>query len=478
MSVKPFTSGSLLLTKNGDPLVLRGFNIRAPVADSDMAWLSQNGYNSIRYVIYWQNVEPQEGVMNWTDLDQIVALCQKYKMFLHLDVHQWRYSPYFTDVGGVGFPAWLLAAKPAPAYPVSSVGRTQFSDDLFLKRDYGAVMWPKFLNFHGKIAQRYLNVPNVVLKEMLNEPLTGATHASNVSLACYDRSKEFVQYIRTIDPFTTIIIHDMLYASQSVFVANCQNALNTHGPMGSNVCWERSYYPKYEGGDSVATIDSKLKTLRDGVNGVFNMPHLISETGIQTTSDTTLGIVNLDLEYRKLLNGGTGAIEDWQYAIGSRDGWMGPRTATGLTSLGVATAKWLQGGVTPFDGTPPPTSFTLTILAPVGQGATTPAPGVASFTSGQNVVVTAAPAVGWVFDHWIIDGVSDGNINPITITMGANHTLQPVFTQTAPTLETLRIHSLLQVPWTVNGTAYQGDHILQFNDGTQAVISAPKQVTT
>ena len=78
----------------------------------------------------------------------------------------------------------------------------------------------------------------------------------------------------------------------------------------------------------------------------------------------------------------------------------------------------------------PPVSHTLTITAQ-GGGATDPPLGAHSYTGGSIVTVTALPASGWQFDHWLLDGVLidiTGTHNPINVTMGADHVLQVVFT--------------------------------------------------
>jgi len=77
--------------------------------------------------------------------------------------------------------------------------------------------------------------------------------------------------------------------------------------------------------------------------------------------------------------------------------------------------------------------YTLTIGVS-GFGTTTPAPGVYTYNNGSPIQITATPAYGWAFDHWVLDGSSAGSVNPTTVTMGGNHTLSAVFTQSQYTL--------------------------------------------
>jgi len=77
-------------------------------------------------------------------------------------------------------------------------------------------------------------------------------------------------------------------------------------------------------------------------------------------------------------------------------------------------------------GTPPPPTYSLTITVTVG-GITNPSPGVYAYTAGSNVFVTAIPDIGYMLDHWELDGNNIGAINPTSVTMDADHTLQAVF---------------------------------------------------
>ena len=79
----------------------------------------------------------------------------------------------------------------------------------------------------------------------------------------------------------------------------------------------------------------------------------------------------------------------------------------------------------------PESLYDLTILIS-GAGTTNPSTGVLSYQSGASVSVTASPASGWSFSHWILNGANVGsNLNYI-ITMNANHDLTAVFEYDGP----------------------------------------------
>ncbi len=70
-------------------------------------------------------------------------------------------------------------------------------------------------------------------------------------------------------------------------------------------------------------------------------------------------------------------------------------------------------------------NYTLTIL-PSDNGGTNVTAGAYSYNFGTNVTLTAAPAAGYLFDHWAVDGA---NVNSRTVVIMANeqHTVQAFF---------------------------------------------------
>ena len=63
----------------------------------------------------------------------------------------------------------------------------------------------------------------------------------------------------------------------------------------------------------------------------------------------------------------------------------------------------------------------------VGLGITNPAPDSYLYDSGTMVLVDSQPEVGWMLDHWLLDGSDVSHDASYTITMDADHTLTAVF---------------------------------------------------
>lgn len=87
-----------------------------------------------------------------------------------------------------------------------------------------------------------------------------------------------------------------------------------------------------------------------------------------------------------------------------------------------------------FDNREAVPTYTLTITSTIG-GTTDPSPGTYQYSQGTVVSVTAIPDEGYTFDHWELDGSNAGAINPISVTMDSDHTLNAIFTE-APAEET------------------------------------------
>ena len=79
----------------------------------------------------------------------------------------------------------------------------------------------------------------------------------------------------------------------------------------------------------------------------------------------------------------------------------------------------------------PPVQYELTIGI-TGSGTTNPVVGSYLYDEGTNVPVTAIPASGWIFDHWLLDSVDVGAANPYSVIMDADHALTAVFVEAPP----------------------------------------------
>lgn len=98
------------------------------------------------------------------------------------------------------------------------------------------------------------------------------------------------------------------------------------------------------------------------------------------------------------------------------DHWMldGDSSTSNPINVTMNADRSLQAFFTP--------TYTLTITATAG-GTTDPIPGTYVHSSGKVVDVTASPDAGYYFDHWELDGVNVGRVNPISIIMNKDYAL-------------------------------------------------------
>ncbi len=100
-------------------------------------------------------------------------------------------------------------------------------------------------------------------------------------------------------------------------------------------------------------------------------------------------------------------------------------TANPLT-LTVTSAMTITPVFTPI----PLSTYTVTLQSSIN-GATSPAAGTYTHTSGNSVTFTAAPSSGYQFDSWTVNGATYMN-NPLTITIAIDTTVTPNFVLIPP----------------------------------------------
>ncbi len=313
---KPYVQGITLRAPDGSPLLLEGFNIFITYSLSDLQWIKNHGYNSVRVNVRWQEIEPTQGNINWSKLDTFLANCETVGLYAIIDMYQWEYSPYFSFTSGIGFPSWLVANG---GYANSAAGQQAFSDDFFLKRGYGATSWAKFVGLWEKIVTRYKDNPRVWAYEVLNEPMQGAGHTNAARAAAMDRYREIVPIIRAIDPETCIILQRLdpgYYQDINV----------------PNILWSKSLYPW--DGTTKSALDTYFNARKLEFNNNFGVPFVIHELGVKPSDKSVANsfLTNAINEYKAIVNSGTGCWNYYTYARGVLGGYQGPRNSDGSDS--------------------------------------------------------------------------------------------------------------------------------------------------
>ncbi|MFC6223002.1 PQQ-dependent sugar dehydrogenase [Hymenobacter artigasi] len=114
------------------------------------------------------------------------------------------------------------------------------------------------------------------------------------------------------------------------------------------------------------------------------------------------------------------------------NGWSGAATSTANPLSVTMTAN--KSITATFVATT--TSYTLT-TAVFGSGTITKSPNQSTYLSGSTVTLTATPAVGYAFTGW--SGGATGTVNPLSVTMTANKSINATFTANAPQVTSLTL---------------------------------------
>jgi len=405
---RPYVSGVRLYDPQGNLLNINGWNMRDRFVEEDIKWLHDNGYNSVRLVVYWSSIEKTEGTVDFTLAKQFLDAAKKYNMWVWVDFHQWEYSNFFTFASGGGFPSWLVAAG---GYTNDAAGQQAFSDDFYLKRGYGATSWAKYVAFMQKLMNLIKPYSNILCVEPMNEPMVGAAHINEARTACNARYTEIIDIIRTIIPDMMICLHHI------------DNGFNIKQAR-PNLFWTKSAYSEYGAGLTEASITTYLTNRYNEFVVKMGVPWIISETGVTPSTAQAVAdsfITTLFTKYRAMFGDGCVGWNFWLYdKAASSGGYKCPRNADGSPS-------WLQPIIAKNQSVLKPImTYTLTTLSI--NGSIVRYPNASLYASGSTVSLTAVPLSGYTFAGW--SGDASGITNPITIQMISNKSVTASFTLT------------------------------------------------
>lgn len=222
----------------GRALILHGVNVIGGAKNDplhvgsytqeDIQRLSRDwGFNFVRFLVFWNAIEPEQGVFDETYLDRVaerLEWCRAAGIAVVLDMHQDLYAPRF---GGDGAPEWAIEDNGWPfehqepwelnyIQPAVLAAITNFWD-------YGnprfAYLQEHYTQSVMKVVERFHTHPAVIGYDLYNEPFIGlcplATFESQVLKPFYDR---LITQIRTVDDEKWIFYEPLaLGVNQSIF---------------------------------------------------------------------------------------------------------------------------------------------------------------------------------------------------------------------------------------------------------------------
>jgi len=206
----------------------------APGSGDDFAQMRALGFNAVRLVLNWSQLEPNAGTYSSTYLDrvaQVVGWARKQGIYVILDMHQDQYSRYILPAskaaapsgctpsgGGDGAPSWavLSAGKPGCALygidelnPAESAAFASFWQNATVAAPKGQApgtgLQDHYIGALAALARRFQNTPAVLGYELMNEPQPGSTGSLPAANGYQASSQDLYPfYTRAIEALTGV----------------------------------------------------------------------------------------------------------------------------------------------------------------------------------------------------------------------------------------------------------------------------------
>ncbi|NOZ19474.1 MAG: glycoside hydrolase family 5 protein [Planctomycetes bacterium] len=174
-------------------LILHGINLsgrskRPPflpeVDRAGIARLRKAGFNSVRYLIVWEAVEPEPGKYDDAYLDKVaerLEWCREAGLRVVLDMHQDMYSRKYT---GDGAPVWACIDDDVPFTKAPGTWYLGYASPAVIKAfdnfwanrkgPGGVGIQDRFVAAWQHVAKRFRSDTNIIGYDLLNEPYYGS----------------------------------------------------------------------------------------------------------------------------------------------------------------------------------------------------------------------------------------------------------------------------------------------------------------
>ena len=188
-------------------------------------------------------------------------------------------------------------------------------------------------------------------------------------------------------------------------------------------------------GDLAGSTNPLSVTVQDHIEATAVFAEIVADTFTVTVNASGQGTVSRTPDQSRYGSGTQVTLTAVPATGWFFDHWEG--AVVGATNpISVTVQENIQATAVFTQATPG--KFVLAVGAQ-GQGTVTRNPDQTEFDPNSQVVLTAVPATGWVFDHW--EGDLSGSANPLTLTMGQDYVALAIFTE-APQSGTT-----LYLPW-------------------------------
>ncbi len=206
----------------------------APGSGDDFAQMRALGFDVVRLVLNWSQLEPTPGTYSAAYLArvaQVVGWARQQGIYVILDMHQDQYSRYIVPAkkgtapsgctpsgGGDGAPAWAVQADGRPACamfgidelnPAESASFYNFWLDTAVTAPKGQApgtgLQDHYIGGLAALARRFENTPTVLGYELMNEPQPGSIGSTPAGNGYQASSQDLYPfYTRAIEALTGV----------------------------------------------------------------------------------------------------------------------------------------------------------------------------------------------------------------------------------------------------------------------------------
>lgn len=326
--------GRWVVDQSGSLVILRGANFEGYEygqwdmhTEADYQQMSSWGFNVVRLPIAWNFIEPKPGQYDETlfsqYVDRDIAWAKKYGIYVIIDLHQYGWSPYFTNYDSwhtAGVPSWSVSG-----YPNTSQGEAQAKADFWnnmgpngtLPTDTNPSMQDRFMQVWKYVAGRYSQEEAVAGYDILNEPMIYSMNgdvsynADRLDRLCTETLPAF--YNKAVDTVRTVDNNHMIFWEPAL-VGN----KITSPPDRPNMIYS-PHYPGYEG-MTMNGYDGNTTRLHASLEGwllasqVWNQPVFVGEWGMRVEGTNAVQYI---LDLTDLMDEHLLGAAWWAYAKGS-----------------------------------------------------------------------------------------------------------------------------------------------------------------
>ncbi len=342
------SDGSWLKDSEGRVLILRGMNVTGsnkwPDPDTGKffpSWLSPDdfrriaswGYNSVRFLIIWEAIEPERGKFDENYLNDVYTITEWARdagLLTILDMHQDIYSRKFY---GDGAPEWAVLDDGIPFTPRTPwynnylEPAVQRAFDSFWQNREG-IQDEYFLAWR-MVAEKFADADWIVGYDIMNEPFPGTTF----NLDEFDEKYLQPFYDKAISSIFEVDTQHIIFIEPNAMRTNVLAGVGFPSTLkfDQNTVSHLAYAPHFY--DPATTVnykyDNNKSRLRDAIHAVYDdaermgIPVWIGEWGVWEGD-----IVNANQFLEDQLSVLDEFVAPWSFWNYNRTGKMTPLTET------------------------------------------------------------------------------------------------------------------------------------------------------